>query len=142
MMHCELESESNSTVWMLCTNMNYQTRKSETLEQLINAPLTDDRSVRVWVSATGISKSVIYWGVKLFMALYVKTALLYFNRFTIGSQLNSLNISADGVLKSACNIIRAARFWSLDILSRFDEEVVPHTTDPQTIKGKYILDKT
>ena len=27
----------------------------------------------------GFSKSVIIWGVKLFMALYVKTALLYFN---------------------------------------------------------------
>ena len=47
---------------------------------------------------------MIYWGVKLFIALYVKTALLYFNRFTIGSQLISLNISADGVLKSACHI--------------------------------------
>ena len=95
-----------------------------------NAPLTDDRSVRLWDSGTGFSKSMIYWGVKLFKALYVKTVLLYFNRFTIGSQLNSLNISADGALKSAFNIIRAARFWSLDILSRFDEEVVPHTTDP------------
>ena len=50
-----------------------------------NAPLTNDRSVRLWVSATGFSKSVIYWGVKWFIALYVKTALLYFNRFTIGS---------------------------------------------------------
>ena len=39
------------------------------------------------------------------MALYVKAALLYFNRFTIGSQLNSLNISTDGVLKSACYIL-------------------------------------
>ena len=94
-----------------------------------NAPLTDDRSARLWVSANGFSKSVIYWGVKLFIALYTKTALLYFNRFTIGSQLYSLNISADGVLNSACNIIRAARFWSLDILSRFDEEAVFHTTD-------------
>ena len=78
----------------------------------------------------GFSKSLIYWGVELFMALYVKTALLYFNRFTIGSQLNSFNISADGVMKSACNIIRAARFWSLDILLRFDEEVIPYITDP------------
>ena len=43
------------------------------------------------------------------MALYVKMPLLYFNRFTVGSQLNYFNISADGVLKSACNIIRAAR---------------------------------
>ena len=72
---------------------------------------------------------MIYWGVELLMALYVKTTL-YFNCFTIGSHLNSLNISADGVLKSACNIIRAARFWSLGILSRFDVEVVSHTTDP------------
>ena len=62
-----------------------------------NAPLTDDCSVQLWVSATSFSKSVIYWGVKLFIALYVKTTLLYFNRFTIGSQLNSLNISADEV---------------------------------------------
>ena len=48
--------------------------------------------------------------------------MLYFNRFTFRSQLNSLNIFADGVLKSACNNIRAARIWSLDILSRFDED--------------------
>ena len=81
-----------------------------------NTPLTDDRSVRLWGSATGFGKSRIHWGVKFSMALYVETALVFCNRFTIGSQLNSLNISPDGVLKSACNIIRAARFWSLDIL--------------------------
>ena len=69
-----------------------------------NASSNEDRCVRLWVSATGFSKSVIYWGVKLFMALYVKTAVLYFYRFTIGIQLKSLNISDDGVLKSACNI--------------------------------------
>ena len=89
-----------------------------------NAPSTDDQSVRFWASNS------IYWGIKLFIALHVNTALLYFNRFTISSQLNSLNISADGVTKTACNIIRAARIWSLDILSRFDEEVVPNITDP------------
>ena len=50
-----------------------------------NAPLTDDSSVQLWVSATGFSKSMIYWGVKLFISLYVKAALLYFDRFTIGS---------------------------------------------------------
>ena len=54
-----------------------------------DAPWTDDRSVRLWASNS------IYWGIKLFIALHVNTALLYFNRFTIGSQLNSLNISAD-----------------------------------------------
>ena len=41
-----------------------------------NAPLTDDHSALLWVSATGFSKSVIYLGVKLFMDLYVKTAFL------------------------------------------------------------------
>ena len=55
-----------------------------------NAPLTDDGSARLWVSATGFSKSVMCWGVKLFMALYVNTALLHFNRLTIGSQFNVL----------------------------------------------------
>ena len=67
-----------------------------------NAPLTDDRSVRLWFSAISFSKSAIYWGVKLFIFLYVKATLLYFNRFTIGS----LNISADGVLKFAYNITK------------------------------------
>ena len=38
-----------------------------------NAPLTDDRNVRLRVSATGFSKCVINWGVKLFMDLYVMT---------------------------------------------------------------------
>ena len=95
--------------------------KEERDLETANAPLNDDRSVRLWVSATRFTKSVVYLGVKLFMALYVKTALLYFNRFTIGSQINSLNISADEVLKSAYNIIHVARFWRLDILSRFDE---------------------
>ena len=34
-----------------------------------NAPLTDDLSVRLWVSDTGFSRSAIYWGVKLPRAL-------------------------------------------------------------------------
>ena len=106
-----------------------------------NAPLTDDRSVQLWVSATGFSKSVIYWCVKLFMALYVNTAM-YFNRFNIGSQLNYLNISVVRVLKTARNIIRAACFWSLDILSRFGEEVVPIPLIHNQLRAKYIFDKT
>ena len=92
------------------TNMTYQSRRERDLG------LTNDRSIRLRVSANGFSKSMIYWGVKLFMAFYVKTVFLYFYRFTIGSLVNYLYISADGVLKSACNSIRAAHFWSLDIL--------------------------
>ena len=41
-----------------------------------NAPLTDDCSVRLWVSATGFSKPVIYWDVKLFVALPCKDGLV------------------------------------------------------------------
>ena len=52
-----------------------------------NVPLPDDRSVRLRVLATGFSKSVILWRVKLFMALYVKTALLYFNRLILVANL-------------------------------------------------------
>ena len=111
MMHCELES--NSTVWVQYTNMTYQARKSETLEQLMHHWPTIavfDHGLRL----LGFSKSVIYWGVKLFMVLYVKMASLCFNRFTIGSILNSLNISADGVLKSAC-ILTSTKSASLII---------------------------
>ena len=45
-----------------------------------NAPLTNDLSVWLWVSGTAYSSSAIYWGDKLFNALYIKTALLYFKR--------------------------------------------------------------
>ena len=74
-----------------------------------------------------------YRDVKLVMVLYITTALVYFNRFIV---------FFDSALKSACNITHAARFWSLDILSRFDEEVVPQTTDPYHLRAKHILGKT
>ena len=72
-------------------------KKSATLEQLMPHRLKIAKYDYVF-QPLALVKYVIYWGVKFFMALYVKTALLYFNHFTIGSQLNSLNISADGVL--------------------------------------------
>ena len=53
-----------------------------------NAPLTGDRSVRIWVLATAFSKSVIYLGIKLSMAMKVNTALLYFNRYILVANLN------------------------------------------------------
>ena len=95
-----------------------------------NVPLADDLSVRFCVSDAGFNRVVIYSGVRLFNALYVKTALLYFNRSRIESHPNSWNMSLDGVLYSACSIIRAARFWSFDSLSRLHEDVLPQVTDP------------
>ena len=59
MMHCELS---------LGAVYEYDlSNKEERDLGTSNAPLTDDRSVRLWVSATGFSKFVIYWGVKLFI---------------------------------------------------------------------------
>ena len=88
------------------------------------------------------SLSWVRCGTRLYRFLIFALLLtLYVNRFTIGSQFLSLNISAEVVLKSECNIIRTARFWSLDILSRFDEEVVTYTTEPLSIQLR-ILDKT
>ena len=77
MMHRELQSESNSTVWV---------HRQPTI------------AVYDYGFQTLSSVNPGYWLVKFFMDLYVKTALLYFIRFTIGSQLDSLNISA-------CNVI-------------------------------------
>ena len=45
-----------------------------------NAPLTDDLSVRLCVSDTGFSRSVIYLGVKLFRAVS-KDSLVVFQSF-------------------------------------------------------------
>ena len=72
MMHCKLESESNSTVLGAVYEYDLSNKEERDLGTT-NAPLTHDPSVRIWVSANGFSKSLIYWGVKLFMALYVKT---------------------------------------------------------------------
>ena len=46
-----------------------------------------------------------YSGVRSFNALYVRTALLYISLLSIEGQPSSLNMSADGVLKSALRII-------------------------------------
>ena len=52
----------------------------------------------------------MYSGVRSFNALKVRTALLHLWRFAIVDHPDSLNISKDGVSKSALRIMRAARF--------------------------------
>ena len=71
-----------------------------------------------------------YSGVRLCNALYVRTALLYISLLSIEGQPSSLNMSADGVLKSALRIILAARFCSLRSRSRLEVDVEPQITDP------------
>ena len=60
---------------------------------------------------TGFSKVDMYSGVRSFNALYVNTALLKGMLFGTENQPSPLNIHvvSDGVLHSACNIIRAVR---------------------------------
>ena len=86
--------------------------------------------VRSCVSDAGFKRLVIHSGVKLFSALYHQTALLYLNRSHIESHSNSRNMSLDGVLYFACSIIRAARLWSFDSLSRLYKDVLPKVRDP------------
>ena len=45
------------------------------------------------------------------------------------SKPSSVNFD-DGVLKSACNIMRAARFCNLNTRSGFADAVPGHVTDP------------
>ena len=58
-----------------------------------NVPLADDLSAGLCVSDAGFNRVVIYSGVRLFIALYVKTAVLYFNCSHIESHPNSWNMS-------------------------------------------------
>ena len=64
-----------------CAVYDLSNKKSETLEQLM------PHRPKIAVYGYGIQPLASYWGVKLFMALYVKTALLYFNHFTILANL-------------------------------------------------------
>ena len=56
----------------------------------------------------------MYSGVILFSARYVSTALFYLIVFETVSQPSSWNFGAEGAVKSACRIMRAARFCSFD----------------------------
>ena len=64
-MHCESESELGAVYEHDLSN------KGERNLGTANASLTDDRSVRLWVSGTG------FGGVKFFMASCVKTLIVY-----------------------------------------------------------------
>ena len=79
-----------------------------------NDPLSVDRKFRVCSRDTGLSKVAMYPGARSFNALYVIPALLKFILFRTENQPSSLNIVLDGVLNSACKIMRAARFCNFD----------------------------
>ena len=80
------------------------------------SPFLDDLKERVWVSDTGLSRPDIYAGAKLFSALYVNTALLYIKRLGTESHSSLSNMIAEGVIKSALKMIRAARFVKIQYL--------------------------
>ena len=65
------------------------------------------------------------------LVLYIIRPLYYILFVHIlKTKSNSRNMSLDGVLYSACSIIRAARLWSFDSLSRLHEDVLPKVRDP------------
>ena len=78
----------------------------------------------------GFNRFEMYSGVRSFNALKVKTALLLLWRFAIVDHPSSLNISEDGVSKSASRIMRAARFCNFDNLSMFSLDVDPQVLEP------------
>ena len=96
------------------------------------SPFSDDLKERVWVSDTGLSRPDIYAGAKLFSALYVNTALLYIKRLGTESHSSLSNMIVEGVIKSALNMIRAARFFfcNLERRSIFAAVVLPQVLQP------------
>ena len=95
-----------------------------------NDPLSVDRKFSVCTCDTGFSKVDMYSGVKSFKAPYVNTALLKFILFGTENQPSSLNIVSDGVLNSACKIMRAARFCNFDRRSICVPAADPHVREP------------
>ena len=81
--------------------------------------MSEDLRSRSCTCATGFKSYEMYSGVRLFKALYVRTALLYLSLSGTESQQSSLNMCSDEVfniilLLLACNIILVARFCNLD----------------------------
>ena len=96
------------------------------------SPFSDDLKERVWVSDTGLSRPdiYIYAVAKLFSALYVNSALLYIKLLGTESHSSLSNIIVEGVIKSALNMIRAARFSNLERRSIFAAVVFPQVLQP------------
>ena len=63
------------------------------------SPFSDDLKEQVWVSDTGLSRTDIYAGAKLFSALYVNTSLLYIKRLGTESHSSLSNMIVEGVIK-------------------------------------------
>lgn len=95
-----------------------------------NVPFDPDRKFKGCICDIGINNLLIYSGVILFKALYVRIAVLYLILLATEVQPSSWNIRADGVSKSALRIMRAARFCSFINLSIFAAVVDPHVTEP------------
>ena len=93
-------------------------------------PLSVDRKFRACTCDTGFNKDDMYSGVRSFNALHVNTVLLKFILFGTENQPSSLNIVSDGVLNSACKIVRAARFCNFDRRSICVPAADPHVREP------------
>ena len=77
-----------------------------------------------------------------FSALYVNTALLYIKRLGTESHLSLSNMIVEGVIKSALNMIRAARFCNLERRSIFATVVFPKCCSHNQVAAVYTFDRT
>ena len=89
------------------------------------SPFSDDLKERECFPDKGVSRLEMYVGVKLFRALEVNIAFLYNSRLGTENRPSVSNISLEGVMKSAFNIIRAARFCNLESRSIFELDKFP-----------------
>ena len=89
------------------------------------SPFSDDLKERECFSDKCGSRLEMYVGVKLFRALEVNIAFLYNSRLGTENRPSVSSISLEGVIKSAFNIIRAARFFKLESHSIFELDKFP-----------------
>ena len=89
-----------------------------------------DRKFSVCTYDTGFSEVDMSSGLRTFNALYVNTALLKCILFGTENQPSSLNIVSDGVLNSAREIMRPARFCNFDRRSICVPAADPHVREP------------
>ena len=80
----------------------------------LREPLFDYLRFNVCVWDIGHEKFEMYSRLILFNTRYVSTALLYSILFETVIQPSPWNIWAEGAVKSACKIMRAARFCSFE----------------------------
>ena len=78
--------------------------------------LSTDRKFRLWTIEILVNTSLRYSGARPCKALYTVVHVWYWTRLGKVNHFSSLNISSEGVSKSACSINLAAFFFEVLII--------------------------